>query len=104
MTKTDALRIAAQFDVIGGFTEVRVSHFGFIATDAQGDASSAWEVELWSTNARAGNRTLTTIRSASEVPDAKTLARVARAAKGKATAADKAALARASAQKSLDAE
>lgn len=98
MNRDEASRVAESFRQLGGFSSVRVEQVG-------GEfalPTNPWTVELWSVNARAGNRNLTVIR---EVPanlaEAK---RLARQAQGKATARDKAALARIAAEKEMEKE
>lgn len=103
MTQDQAVAVAAMFREIGGFTEVRVSQQG-------GEFAlpgNPWEVQLWAVNAAAGNRNLTVVRDPvsptddAPAPPANLAAakRIARLAKGKATARDRAALARIAAEK-----
>lgn len=89
-----ARQVAAAFRALGGFSEVRISEFGY--------ASGCYEVHLWSVSARAGNRTLTAV---AHVPaTAKEYQILRKQALGKATAADAAALSRAAAARAMDAE
>ncbi len=98
MTAGEAKLAGEMFRQIGGFTGIEVAQIGGeFATAERG-----WMVRLWSVNAKAGNRNLTNVeRAPANMADAK---RIARAAKGKTTAADKAAFARATAEKECDAE
>jgi len=95
MTLDQAKQIAGLFRSIGGFTSVEIRQPG---GDMAGP-DSPWSVELWSVNSRAGNRNLTMVRDAAEVPDMTAAKRIARVAKGKATERDRAALARIAAEK-----
>ena len=90
MTREQAQTIAGFFREIGGFTKIEVEQAGgeFAAP------TNPWRVLLWSVNARAGNRNLTSIENAEEVPNVAAAKRLARVAKGKATERDRAALAR----------
>jgi hypothetical protein len=93
MNYDDAKKVAEAVRAIGGFTEVQLEHYGFLAeiTDAAKN-DGRWSVELWSVNARAGNRTCYSIR---DMPrDEKHLKLLIKAAKGKATERDRAALGR----------
>ena len=95
MTRDRANAIAAMFREIGGFTEIEVSQAGGeFAT-----AASPWRVYLWCVNAKAGNRNLTQIERADQVPDMAAAKRLARVAKGKATERDIAALSRIASEK-----
>lgn len=102
MTNDKANEVAAMFRKIGGFTRVEVEQVGgeFAAPN------NPYEVMLWCVNARAGNRNLTVVREpASSTDDAPRppanmteAKRIARLAKGRATAADRAAFGRMAAE------
>ena len=89
MTFESAKAVAAKFKELGGFSKVDYTEFGF--------ESGCWTVELWSLNAKAGNRTL---YSVDHVPaTAKEYALIRKAALGKANERDRAALARIASEK-----
>lgn len=91
MNYSEANEIADVFRKIGGFSRVTVSHRGFLATlTEEAKTDGKWTVELWVINPSTGNRSV-------ELVDSCTVAdcpRIARKAKGKATAADMRAMAR----------
>ncbi len=86
MTRDQAIAVQVIFRSIGGFSEVRLAVVG----GEFGDQNSC-QVELWSVNARAGNRNLTVVCDVVAEKEAKL---IAKQAKGKASERDKAALSR----------
>ena len=90
MNRTQAIEMKAAFTSIGGFTRIECEHRGNPTSDAETDPQ--WRINLWSVNAKAGNRNLEVVTDYSS--DASVIARIARKAKGQATAADKKACAR----------
>lgn len=107
MTFNDAKKAAEMFRTIGGFAEVKVEHFGWVCWESPEETEAAraddkWYVELWSVNAKAGNRTLTRVDA---LPSSDREAKlIAKAAKGKATERDRAAMARMRAEREVNAE
>ena len=108
-----AKAVSEMFAAIGGFTSVNVGHHGFYETlDDEVKADGKWCVELWSVNPKAGNRTVTIVRDpispTDDAPrppaDMAEAKRIARLAKGKATEQDRAAFARAAAERAVNAE
>jgi hypothetical protein len=103
MNHNEAMNVAKLFRATGLFSEVKVQHHGFysdLTEEAMQDGQ--WRVELWSVNARAGNRTLTTVRS--KPADAAEYATIAATATGKASARDAAAVRRIVAETEVDSE
>ena len=95
MNYSEAVQMKDEFAKIGGFDRIEVVHWGYIdARTPKTETDGKWLVELWSVNARAGNRTLETVREF----EPKLAGAIARKAKGKATARDKAAFARMAAE------
>ena len=98
MTQTEAMEAAKMFHQIGGFSRVEVEQLG----GEFADPANPWKINLWSVNARAGNRNLTVIGTApANTAEAK---RLSRQAQGKATARDLAAFARQAADREMDKE
>lgn len=93
MTREQATEVATMFREIGGFTSVGINEFGF--------DSGVYRVELWSVNARAGNRNLEVVK---DVVSAKEAKLIAKKAKGKATDRDRASLDRMAAERQINAE
>ena len=93
MTNEQANATAELFLKIGGFHKIEVEEFGW--------RSGNFLVNLWSINAKAGNRTLETVNHPVDEKEAKM---IARAAKGKATARDKEALGRMAAERQMNRE
>lgn len=91
MNRNQANEMKAAFESIGGFSRVLVEHHGF-AMGNSADNDGQWRVELWHVNERSGNRNLTCVRE--YTVNKKQIALIAKDAMGKATARDKAALAR----------
>lgn len=106
MNYSEAKEMAAAFSAIGGFTDVKVGHHGFVQRVFGGDNAAVdndgkWQVELWSVSAKAGNRNLEVIRE--YTADAAVIALQAKKAKGQASKRDAAALARITAAAERDA-
>jgi len=94
MDREDAITAAKMFREIGGFSEVRIDEWGF--------ETGCYCVQLWSVNAKAGNRNLTTVdHLPASMKEAKL---IAKRALGKANARDKEALGRIATERTLDAE
>ena len=106
MNYAEAKEMKAAFTAIGGFTDVKIGHHGFVQRVFGGDNSAVdndgkWQVELWSVSAKAGNRNLEVIRE--YTADADLVGLLAKKAKGLASKRDAAALARIAASAERDA-
>ena len=103
MTRTQAVEMAAAFKATGLFTTVEVEYFGFLSVlTPEAEAAANWHVNLWSVNARAGNRNLHRVRDYR--PDPKWIKVAAKVAAKKATARDQAAYDRMTAERAANAE
>ena len=102
----EAKEMAAAFKSIGGFTDVKIGHHGFVQRVFGGDNAAVdndgkWQVELLSVSAKAGNRNLEVIRE--YTADAGVIGLLAKKAKGLASKRDAAALERIAASAERDA-
>lgn len=102
MNYDDAVKTASMFREIGGFSEIRVDHRGFYSQRTPAlENDGKWTVELWSVNARAGNRNLFVVEHLPTEKEAKLLAKKA---KGQATERDNQALSRMAAEREVNRE
>ncbi len=92
MTHESAVATAAMFSSIGGFT-VELEEFGW--------DSGCWRVNLWSVNAKAGNRNLFRV---DYVPTPEEAVLLAKQAKGQAKKRDTESLARIAAEREMNRE
>lgn len=101
MNRSQAIEMQTAIAAIGGFTSVEVEHHGFISVvTPEIENDGRWCLYLWAVNAQSGNRNCEMITE--YTADAKTIGRVARVAKGKATKRDRDAMARIAAEKAND--
>lgn len=91
MNYDEAIEMDRLFELIGGFSEIKIHHHGFwskmtpeIANDGR------WQIELWSRKDKIGTRTLTQVKKF----EPSRVASIARGAKTKAKKDNKAATAR----------
>lgn len=103
MNRDQAIEMMRKFSAIGGFNKVDVQHSGFLAERTpETDNDGLWRVELWLVNAKAGNRTLEEVKDYADNDEFISI--LAKVAKGKATAKDKAALNRIRAERAVNNE